>query len=421
MNVIVIGAGLAGLTAADRLVRAGHRVIMLEASGRIGGRVRTLRGPGPPIDLGPEWISDSGAVHDLLTADGAPLRAAHGAGWWREEGRWERMEDLPGAPENLLGHLAALAGPDRSLRQALDECCRDPEFEPARSQLLGYVKGFHAADPDRLSTQWLVQVETNPPAEAYQFRGLDGVGRLVDTLALRLEGKCGFRPDSPVTEIRWRRGRVQVRIRDGDTLEADAAIVTVPLPILPAPRDQPSALRFTPDLPAKRAAISLLEMGHVVKLVLRFREPFWTRSGPAGEVLFMHGFGQPFPTWWTFEPPTVPILTAWAGGPGAASLPGEEGALVDLALGSLARIVGVPRHDIDRQVDGHFLHDWRRDPYVLGAYTYVATGGLDAHRARAEPVEGTLFFAGEATCGEGLNGTMEGAMESGWRAGGEVR
>ena len=95
-------------------------------------------------------------------------------------------------------------------------------------------------------------------------------------------------------------------------------------------------------------------------------------------------------------------------------------AVIDAAMESLAHTLGVPRRELESSWTGTHFHDWDADPFARGAYSYVGVNGLDAHRALAAPVAGTLFFAGEATCGEGFNATMEGAARSGLRAAAEV-
>jgi monoamine oxidase len=412
--VIVIGAGLAGLAAADRLAEGGQTVTVLEARDRLGGRVWTLNDGGPvPLELGPEWVGGEGEAHDLLAARGARLLEAEGRQFRRVEGHWESLDDRPNVVKELLGRAARLAGPDRSLLDALEHCCGGAELHDARAQLLGYVEGFHAADPAAVSLRWLGEVEAAQPPEASELRAAAGAGALVEALARRLEGRCRIRLETVVREVRWTRGEVRVTTTGGEMLHAEAAVVAVPLPLL-------DTLRFEPELPRLRQAARLLATGPVVKLLLRFREPFWREIGPLRDMLFLHALEQPFPVWWTGIDPEVPLLTAWAGGPQATRLPGTEAALVELATASLAGALGLDRRDIARRLESTHWHDWTADPYARGAYSYVRVGGAGAHGELARPVEGTLFFAGEATAGGGYNATMEGALRSGRRAAGEV-
>jgi monoamine oxidase len=120
--------------------------------------------------------------------------------------------------------------------------------------------------------------------------------------------------------------------------------------------------------------------------------------------------------WWTALDPEAPLITGWAGGPRSARLPAEPGALVEAAVASLAAALDLPRGEVAGRLETHYHHAWNADPWSRGAYSYVLAGGTAAHRTLARPVAGTLFLAGEATCGEGSNATMEGALQSGRRA-----
>jgi monoamine oxidase len=131
---------------------------------------------------------------------------------------------------------------------------------------------------------------------------------------------------------------------------------------------------------------------------------------------FLHDGTGDFPTWWAARPWQAPVMTAWAGGPCADAVADlSETALLDRALGGLARLVALPRARVDDQLESWRTHDWRRDPYSRGAYSYVGVGGMPAQRALARPILGTLHFAGEATEPEEM-GTVSGALASGRRA-----
>jgi monoamine oxidase len=162
-----------------------------------------------------------------------------------------------------------------------------------------------------------------------------------------------------------------------------------------------------------------LAMGHVRRVVVLLDgAPHEVLPRAAAEPLrdggFLQGEMGPLPVWWTVAPPEAPLLVGWAGGPAAErSRETDVGALVERALEALAERLGAPRDRLAARVAAWWSHDWTADPFARGAYSYPLVGGADAGAALAEPVEGTLFFAGEACAPEGENGTVDGAIESG--------
>jgi len=157
-------------------------------------------------------------------------------------------------------------------------------------------------------------------------------------------------------------------------------------------------------------ALAHIEVGHVVKIILRFRERFWD------DFNFLHAENADFPTWWTSAPVRAPILTGWAGGHAADRLLAEGAeAIGSRAIQSLASLLGVSRRRVASQLDAVHMHDWQADPFSRGAYSYAGVGGSGAHRELARPLSKTLFFAGEATSSD-ETGTVSGAIASGRRA-----
>jgi monoamine oxidase len=245
--------------------------------------------------------------------------------------------------------------------------------------------------------------------------------------------RAGFEPDNValrlntvVTALNWRRGAVEALARSGAgdelaPIHATSALITLPLGVLQAAPGSLGAVRFAPDLEAKRAAIGQLAMGQAIKIMLRFREPFWEHEHGLSNMSFLLSHDTQIPTWWSVYPAQAPLLIGWAAGPSAEKLTLRgEAFVVEQAIGALAHQLGVERQRVAAQLKAWYLHDWQADPFARGAYSYVLVGGLQARAALARPVEDTLFFAGEATNSDGHTATVHGAIASGQRAAREV-
>ena len=139
------------------------------------------------------------------------------------------------------------------------------------------------------------------------------------------------------------------------------------------------------------------------------------------DLSFLFTDDSEFPTWWTSNPLPYPILTGWAAGPHAAAQTGRsQDAIIQSAVRALARILEQDESKLRQQLIGAYTHDWQQDAFSRGAYSYASVGGIDAARALAEPIAETLYFAGEATNYDGYNGTVHGAIATGYRAAREM-
>ena len=428
-DVIVIGAGAAGLAAASELARAGRRVLVLEARDRIGGRIWSHEEPGVPvpIELGAEFIhGKSKATFKLIASAGGAAVDSGGEHWSLRDGRLTRSRDLFRQVRVAIQRSQALAKKDLPFDRFLDAHLAGELTDEARAYARMRAQGFDAADTQRASARAIVEEWTGGgSAEEPQFRPLGGYGRLLSTLVSGLRASAvQLQLNTAAEAVRWRRGNVEVQARFlGKRFVACArrAIITLPLGVLQA---SPAAggVRFSPALSAKREALKRLASGPVFKAVLRFRTAFWETAerGLYRDVRFFHPREAAFPTFWTTLPVRTPVMVAWAAGPKATRLSGaSEHEIVDHALSSLAALFG----DIERirgGLEGAWLHDWQRDPYARGAYSYVLVGGDKAREQLAAPLAGTLFFAGEAADTEGEAGTVGGALQSGMRAAREV-
>lgn len=459
VDVLIVGAGAAGLAAARALSDRGRSLAILEARERTGGRILTIRPAGAslPMELGAEFVHGrQPATFALAQAAGLTLYESTGEMWLADRGQListtsfrsasgadarsneSDESDEGGAEEGedefsaILAALRQETGPDRSFQAFLNERFAGARWESARRRASGYVEGYDAADPATVSAQWLAFAEAadDPSDGNRQFRILEGYDRLVESLRAGLApARATLHLNTVVEEIAWSPGHVVVATHGSSgeaspSFTARAAIVTLPLGVLAAPPGATAAVRFVPALPEKAAAIQGMAMGHAAKMVLRFREVFWDAPAPSLPQLprlsFLFGGDAAFPTWWSSYPLLAPTLTAWLGGPRAAQLAGQPPAgVANQAVAALARVLGIPRQAVEQQLVGWEMHPWSSDPFARGAYSYVLVGGMDAPRQLAVPVADTLFFAGEATDAAQM-GTVHAALTSGQRAAGEV-
>jgi monoamine oxidase len=439
-DVLIIGAGAAGLAAASALSQAGLGISILEARGRIGGRIHTLhdRGLPLPVELGAEFIHGKPEeVWQIARAAALTVYEVTASFWYAHNGRIERNSDFDSELEEVFTQMSGRGPADQSFREFVEGLGAGELTAEQKAAAISFVEGFHAARTEKISLKSLVKAEQTEQAIEgdKQFRILNGYDSVVEWLRAGLDPKqARLHLNTIVKAVRWSKGKVEV-IGESSTgqplapFTARRAVITLPLGVLKAPPDRAGGVRFTPELSDKQAAISRLEVGQVVKIVMHFKEPFWENdelTGKTGdeslsELGFIVSRDVWMPTWWSARPVHAPILTGWAGGPAAERLSEESGkSVIDHALDSLARLLAIERSKIEPLLEGFHTHDWHRDPFSQGAYSYVGVGGLDGPGRLARPVADTLYFAGEATYTEGETGTVHAAIASGRRAAREV-
>ena len=422
-DVLIIGAGAAGLAAARELAGAGLSVCVLEARNRVGGRVCTRRVSSLPypIELGAEFIhGEPPEQFAAIRREHVDVREVEGHAWCKHESRLVRCDEVYPSIARLLARMSA-AEPDRSFQQFLDEEARDVPQE-IRRRAVGFVEGFNAADARRVSVRWLAEsraADRKIHADR-QYRVADGYDRVVQAIARSPSGsRYDVRLRAVVSEVRWRRGAVEILTEAGQRFSAPRAVVTLPLGVLAAPAGTAGAVRFTPALRAKQGPLRLLEMGAVIRVTLVFRRRFWDRV--ASDLSFLFSDHPLFPTWWSRLPLREPVLVGWAAGSrGEALSRRSKPAIVRIALGALAETFSVEPAQLKTLLVSAHTHDWQADRFSRGAYSWPVVGGADAMRDLAEPLQQTLFFAGEATDVSGHSGTVHGAVASGVRAAEEV-
>jgi monoamine oxidase len=410
-NCLVVGAGAAGLMTARELARAGKGVTVVEARDRCGGRIWPL----PAREFG--YLAEGGAefVHGAALLTRGLMREARlsllptaGTRWSTRNGALS--PDASGIPHADLFYRA-LRGVevDLPIAEFLETQFPDRRYERLRRAITRTVEGYDAADPRRASTLALRE-EWMARDEGQHGRIAEGYGALVDYLEADCRGHgAAIHLGTSVTAIDERRGRIAARSARGAVFEADAAILTVPLPLL-------SRIELPPAARARAAAAAgNIGFGNVAKILLRFATSWWAACG--GRDLSGLSFlisDAAVPTWWTQHPRGHPVLTGWLAGPRADRVLSLSAAdLVEMGLASLAEIFDLPPDRIRRDLVASRAIAWGNDPFARGAYSYATPQTRAAQSALREPDRGSIFFAGEAFYAGAEMGTVEAALASG--------
>lgn len=433
-EVVVIGAGVAGLACAQALCDAGLRVTILEARDRVGGRIWTVHPSltDAPVELGAEFIHGlPQEVWQIVKRADLETHELTGNRWRLEQGRLAPASGDWDQVDSIFRRIDESA-PDQSFQEFLVHTCGDlPQH--TRTEATAYVESFHACDASRISAHALARWHrSDQEIQGHRgFRFPKGYEGLVAALtAVTKPDPLTVRLNTVVTEIAWNPGMVEVTTQSPGqpqpaNIRADAAVITLPLGVLQAPSGTPGAVRFRPDLTEKGDALKQLKMGAAIRLVLCFRHCFWTDPKlvptPMPDMSFLSSPEELFPAWWSSVSAGSAMLTGWSGGVRAEQLSGHgDAAITERGLEALHHIFGVPLETLRELLQESFVHDWQSDPYCRGAYSYPLANNMDAARRLAAPLGNTLFFAGEATDSNGHNGTVHGAIASGQRAAAEL-
>jgi monoamine oxidase len=406
-DVVIIGAGAAGLMAARELRKAGRTCVVLEASDRVGGRVKTVYDTraGLPIELGAEFVhGDAPETTRLLDEAHLVTVPVNGKQFRSDKGELTPQGPLWDRMSRVFSHLGKHRKKDRSFQDFLDEKPGGRKLRDERELARGFVQGFEAADTALISARSLADQGDPTEGASEARRIINGYAALIDYLHKDVTGNVML--NTRAMRVGLDGSRMRVFDNQDNEYDADAVIVTIALSML-----RNDSIAFELDVADMRHASQQLVMGHAMRLNVIVRERFWEKK--ADRLSYLHTPTRPFNVWWTQSPLEAPLLVAWSGGPPARKL-SEAGDVENVAIGELARVFGFRRSRADKLVDSIHWHDWTRDPLTLGAYGYAAVGGANAARQLARHVDDKLFFAGEAT-DSGSGGTVEGALASGKR------
>jgi monoamine oxidase len=425
-DVIVLGAGIAGLTAARQLAAAGLRVQVVEARNRVGGRIFSRRVGREVLELGAEFVHGKPPIlWNLIEEAGLETYELEGKDFCWEQNLLQECGDDFGRDFEWLEALKDWDRDDCSFAEYL-EIAQVPEA--SRKRLIGFVEGFNAADHRvigvaALAKQQAVEDETEGD-RMFHVRG--GYAQIAEFLVRQIDRLGGtISLQTHAIAIRWRQGRVEVEcMRNGEseTYHAAAVVIALPLGVI-----QSGALKISPSPEHAMHLVSQICVGHAHRIVMLFRRKFWAdTAAPSGskdlsQLSFLHASSELFPVWWTKFPEESSTLVAWTGGPRADAIAGRSREdLEEKALRQLAEILAVDRATVRDLLVQSESHDWQQDPLAQGSYSYLPAGALRVPEALSKPIESTLFFAGEHTDTTGNWGTVHGAMESGQRAAHQV-
>jgi monoamine oxidase len=423
MTTLIIGAGMAGLAAAEALQHGGQPAIVLEARDRVGGRVQTAHDLADfPVELGAEWIHGA----DVITWDWVQYYQLEAVYWEKSadalvrlyDGRlltmpearrvspaWDQARgwafDLPPATgqENFESYLRRVVGDDAEFLSYVRRSFANSAGD-SMSRLSARAMLDELADYDR-------PVESNPDIDyRADFRIVEGYSALYEGMAEHLD----IRLNTPIRTIVWGDQGVTAIAANGERFHGEHAVITLPVGVL-----RSGNVRFEPALPAvKQQALQGLEMGPVMKMVYVFDQPI---TAPGVSAIFSRH--NP-PMWWTAnygrEDTRVTVWSAFFSGDFAREMLAlGEAAALEKGLDALREELG------NSQIEPRFARwvNWVDDPYALGGYSITLPGYYEARQWLAQPTP-PLYWAGEASVGHDACATVSGALESGLRAAQEI-
>jgi len=412
-DVVVVGAGAAGLMAAWELVQTGKRTAVIEGKDYVGGRIHTIQDDKfeLPVELGAEFVhGDLELTKMLLKKAGVETYEVKGDIWQNEDKSLEEQNDFI-EDYSVLNKKFKEVKEDISVAEFFEKHLQGTAFEELRFSLKNYVEGYYAADTNKASTFSLKEELTKSDDEQYRVEG--GYIKLVDYLYHQSKEKgVEFFLSQPAKQIQWKKDEVNV-VTQQENFSAGKVLVTVPIGVL-----QSEKIRFLPAIAETIDASKKLGFGPVIKTLLQFDEAFWknkdfTKGKDLDKLSFIFSKAV-IPTWWTYHPKHVAMLTGWSGGPHADDIKNlSEKEILKKALESLSEIFSVDVTQLQKKLKGWHIANWVNDIYSCGGYSYEVVNGSAIKQIIKQPIEQTIYFAGEGLYDGPEIGTVEAALYTG--------
>jgi monoamine oxidase len=409
-HFVVVGAGAAGLMAARELARSGKRVTILEARDRCGGRIYPLPAEefGYTAEGGAEFVHGAAPLTRAVMREGRLLLAPRGGTRWSTR-TGKLLPDKSSLPHASRFYRAlAEVKDDLPIAEFLETHFAGRQYDELRRSITRTVEGYDAADP-RCASTLAIRDEWMARDDGEHGRIAKGHGALIEYLSSECRRRgAALHLGAAVAAIDEARGLIAVRCCHGATFEADAAILTVPPPLL-------SEIALPPAARKRAEATADIGFGNVVKILFRFATKWWADHGgrDLADLSFLVSDAK-VPTWWTQHPDEYPVLTGWFAGPKADRVSSlTEAELVDIGLASLAEIFDLPQDRIRRYLVASRAINWGNDPFARGAYSYATPRTRKAQSVLRKSNGDAIFFSGEALYAGPDMGTVEAALASG--------
>ncbi len=396
-DTIIIGAGIAGVTAAHQLQQQGYNTLILEARNRIGGRIWSYKDNEHVIDLGASWIEgiQNNPIYKIaekfniktISTDFDHLVIYDSQGKKLSAKQLQYLEQLISKFENALKNREDYYDADTSIKTAFDDFAKEYRLTEAQKELLHFelitmIELDYAADLKHLSLYYFDQ-DSAFSGDSVIFP--HGYVQVLNTMTKDLS----ILFNQKVINVNYQGNPITIKTQD-KTYYAKTVVCTVPLGVL-----QKNIIHFQPALPARKIeAINKLKMGLLDKVYLRFSEPFWDRN--TFDILYMAKDSKRWLNFINLYPITkVPALIAFNSGSTAKKLEKlTDRKIMASVMGVLKKIYG---ENIPMPIS-YKITRWANDPYSFGSYSYIPVDSNGSYyKQLAKPVANKLFFAGEAT------------------------